>query len=100
MLIKGVATGLLPVAIQALRRLEIMMALYALQGLCDGLNYGGYSALIQSLVGSDRYALALSISSIVGSPSIFAGSPLAGLTRDLLKDYCTLVKLQNMLNLN
>lgn len=91
MIIKGIATGLIPtVTIQALRRLEIMLFLNGAQGLCDGLNFGGYSALIQSLVGSERYALALSISIIVSTPSVFAGSPLAGLTRDLLKDYCTL----------
>ena len=87
-ILKGLVTGAVPVSIRALPRLEVMLALYASQGVCDGLHCGGHSALIHSLVGSERYAIGLSISALVSAPAVLAGSQLDGLARDLLKEYC------------
>ena len=90
MLLKGFFSGAVPVAIRALRRLEVMLGLYASHGLWDGLHYGAYTALIQSLVGSERFGLALSLSMVTSGPPVIAGPPFMGLARDLLKEYCKL----------
>ena len=87
-ILKGLVTGAVPVSMRTLPRLEVLMALYASQGVCDGLHFGGHSALIHSLVGSERYAIGLSISALVSTPAVLAGSQLDGLARDLLKEYC------------
>ena len=89
-MLKGFFSGAVPVAIRALPRLEVMLGLYVSHGLWDGLHYGAYTALIQSLVGSERFGLALSLSMMTSGPSVIAGPPFMGLARDLLKEYGTL----------
>ena len=67
-MLKGFFSGAVPVAIRVLRRLEVMLGLYGSHGLWDGLHYGAYTALIQSLVGSERFGLALSLSMMTSGP--------------------------------
>ena len=75
---------------RVLPRLEVLLVLYASQGVCDGLHCGGHSALVHSLVGPERFAIGLSISVLVSAPAVLAGSQFDGLARDIIKEYCTL----------
>ena len=88
-MVKGLSAGAVAITTIGVRRFEVMLAINALQGAGDGLVYGPYTSLIQSLVGSERFSFALSISLCTTAIPVFAGSPLAGLALDLSKNYCT-----------
>ena len=94
--LKGLFVGAVPVALGFARRLDVLLTLNSIYGLWDGLQYGMYSALILSLVGSERYSLGLSVAYGMSALPILVGSPLAGLALDVTHTYCK-IALQSIL---
>lgn len=87
-MMKGFFVGAVPVALGIAHRLEVILLLNGVYGFWDGLHYGVYSALILSLVGSERYSLGVAMSYSTSALPILFGPPLAGLVLDFTDDYC------------
>lgn len=86
--VKGLATSFAPVALVLVFRLETVFALNAVYGFWDGLQYGVYSALTLSLLGSAHFAEGIALSQFLCAIPTLFGAPLAGLVLDLFHDYC------------
>ena len=87
-MMKGFFVGAVPVALCFAHRLGVALSLNGVYGFWDGLQYGVYSALILSLVGSERYSLALAMAYSTSALPILFGPPIAGLALDFTHDYC------------
>ena len=87
--VKGLATSFAPIALVLVCRLETIWTLNAVYGFWDGLQYGVYSALTLSLLGSERFGAGIALSQFLCAIPTMFGAPLAGLVLDLFHDYCT-----------
>ena len=86
-LVKGLATSLTPPALWLVPHFEVIVALNAVYGVGDGVQNTVDTALVQRLVGSERFGRALGLTVAASGIAMLISPSLGGLAFDLLRDY-------------